>query len=262
MLFNLLAPHAEYFQLFNLFQYFTFRTGGALMTALFLSFLFGPAIINWLKPQRGAGRPIRTSGAEMHPAKARTPIMGGFLILLGLCLSTLLWADLMNAYVWIMMFTTVGFGAVRFADGYLTLSKRNPQGLPRRAKLAWDIGIVGLAGWFAMNIGDPALATGLAVPFLTSVSVPPDILFVSLAILVMVGALHAVNPTDGLANVPVMMIATGGFGFIAYFAGNTVFANHLQIIFVPGTGELAVFCGALVGASLGFLRRTAAGGRG
>ncbi|UCH75419.1 MAG: phospho-N-acetylmuramoyl-pentapeptide-transferase [Rhodospirillales bacterium] len=255
MLFNLLAPFADDFQVFNLFRYLTFRTGGAMMTALFLSFLFGPRVINWLKSQQGAGQPIRTDGPETHLAKAGTPTMGGFLILLALCLSTLLWADLTNAYVWIVMLVTVGFGAVGFADDYLKLSKRDTRGLPGKAKLLCEIVIAGIAGWLAMTIADPSLATGLAVPFLKNVLIPLGLLFVPFAIFVMVGASNAVNLTDGLdglAIVPVM-IAAACFGFIAYLSGNAVFANYLQINFVPGTGELAVFCGALVGASLGFL---------
>ena len=255
MLYNLLAPMADDFQAFNLFRYLTFRTGGAMMTALFLSFLFGPWVINWLKSQQGAGQPIRTDGPESHLAKAGTPTMGGFLILLALCLSTLLWADLKNAYVWIVMLVTIGFGAVGFGDDYLKLSKRNPKGLPGRLKLVCEIAISGSAAWILVNITQEPLSTGLAVPFLKELLVPLGVLFIPFAIFVMVGASNAVNLTDGLdglAIVPVM-IAAGCFGFIAYLAGNAVFANYLQINFVPGTGELAVFCGALVGASLGFL---------
>jgi len=255
MLFNFLAPMADEFQAFNLFRYLTFRTGGAMMTALFLSFLFGPLVINWLKTQQGSGQPIRTDGPETHLAKAGTPTMGGFLILLALCLGTLLWADLKNVYVWIVMLVTIGFGAVGFGDDYLKLSKRNPKGLPGKLKLACEIAVAGIAGWILINVAKEPLATGLAVPFLKEVLIPLGILFIPFAIFVMVGASNAVNLTDGLdglAIVPVM-IAAGCFGFIAYLAGNAVFANYLQINFVPGTGELAVFCGALVGASLGFL---------
>ena len=255
MLFNLLAPLADDFQAFNLFRYLTFRTGGAMMTALFLSFLFGPRVINWLKSQQGAGQPIRTDGPETHLAKAGTPTMGGFLILLALCLSTLLWADLKNAYVWIVMLVTIGFGAVGFGDDYLKLSKRNSKGLPGKLKLVCEIAISFTAAWILVNITREPLSTGLAVPFLKELLVPLGILFIPFAIFVMVGASNAVNLTDGLdglAIVPVM-IAAACFGFIAYLTGNAVFSSYLQINFVPGTGELAVFCGALVGASLGFL---------
>jgi phospho-N-acetylmuramoyl-pentapeptide-transferase len=255
MLFNVLAPLADDFQAFNLFRYLTFRTGGAMMTALFLSFLFGPHVINWLKSQQGSGQPIRTDGPESHLAKAGTPTMGGFLILLALCLGTLLWADLKNGYVWIVMLVTIGFGAVGFGDDYLKLSKRNPKGLPGKLKLVCEIAISGIAAWILVNITSEPLSTGLAIPFLKELLVPLGLMFIPFAIFVMVGASNAVNLTDGLdglAIVPVM-IAAGCFGFIAYLSGNAVFANYLQINFVPGTGELAVFCGALVGASLGFL---------
>jgi len=254
MLFNLLAPYADQFQVFNLFRYLTFRTGGALMTGLFLSFLLGPAIIKWLKSQQGAGQPIRAGGSEPIFAKADAPAMGGFLILLALCLSTLLWADLMNAYVRIMMFVTIGFGAVGFADDYLKLSKRKVHALSGKVKLALGVGIAGLAGWFAMNMGGPALA----VPFLKDMPVPVGVVLVSFAIIVIVVALNAVNRTDARAMVPVM-IAAACFGFVAYLASSATFASALKIVYVPGTGELAVFCGALIGASLGFLRRTTAG---
>ena len=255
MLYNLLAPLADEFQAFNLFRYLTFRTGGAMMTALFLSFLFGPWVINWLKSQQGAGQPIRTDGPESHLAKAGTPTMGGFLILLALSLGTLLWADLRNGYVWVVMLVTVGFGTIGFGDDYLKLSKRNPKGLPGKLKLVCEIAISGIAAWILVTITKEPLSTGLAVPFLKELLIPLGVLFIPFAIFVMVGASNSVNLTDGLdglAIVPVM-IAAGCFGFIAYLAGNAVFANYLQINFVPGTGELAVFCGALVGASLGFL---------
>ncbi len=255
MLFNLLAPLADDFQAFNLFRYLTFRTGGAMMTALFLSFLLGPWIIDWLKSQQAGGQPIRTDGPESHLAKAGTPTMGGFLILLALCLSTLLWADLKNTYVWVVLLVTIGFGAVGFGDDYLKLSRRNPKGLPGKVKLLCEIAISGIAAWILMSITAVPLSTGLAIPFLKDVLLPLGIAFVPFAIFVIVGASNAVNLTDGLdglAIVPVM-IAAGCFGFIAYLAGNAVFSGYLQINFVPGTGELAVFCGALVGASLGFL---------
>lgn len=255
MLYNLLVPLSDDYQALNLFRYITFRTGGAMMTALFLSFLFGPRIISWLKAQQGYGQPIRDDGPESHLAKAGTPTMGGFLILLALCLSTLLWADLGNGYVWIVMLVTIGFGAVGFADDYLKLSRRNPKGLPGKVKLVVEIAIAGIAAYMAMRITRDPLATGLAVPFLKDVLIPLGIGFIPFAIVVMVGASNAVNLTDGLdglAIVPVM-IAAGCFGLIAYLAGNAVFSGYLQINHVPGTGELAVFCGALVGASLGFL---------
>ena len=256
MLFNLLAPLADEIQLFNLFRYLTFRSGGAAMTALVISFILGPFVIRWLKSQQGEGQPIRVDGPESHLlTKKGTPTMGGVLILLALVISTLLWADLGNRYVWIVLWVTIGYGVVGFGDDYLKLTKRNSKGLPGRLKLIVQIAI-GLIAALAISKVEPAeLATGLAVPFFKDVLIPLGLFFVPFAILVMVGASNAVNLTDGLdglAIVPVM-IAAGCFALIAYLVGNSVFSGYLQIHYVPGAGELAVFCGALVGASLGFL---------
>lgn len=255
MLFNLLAPLADELQAFNLFRYITFRTGGAIMTALLLSFLVGPAIISWLKSQQGPGQPIREDGPESHFAKAGTPTMGGFLILLAIIVSTLLWADITSAYVWLVLLVTVGFGLVGFADDYLKISHQNSRGLPGKLKLLLEVCIAIAAAFWLVSISSEPLASGLALPFFKSVLVELGWFFIPFAVIVMVGASNAVNLTDGLdglAIVPVM-IGAGCFGFIAYFVGNAVFANYLQVLHVPGTGELAVFCGALVGASLGFL---------
>ena len=255
MLFNLLAPLADQLQVFNLFRYITFRTGGAIMTALILSFLVGPAIIAWLKTQQGSGQPIREDGPEGHFAKAGTPTMGGFLILLAISVSTLLWADITNQYVWTVMLVTIGFGLVGFADDYLKLSHRSSRGLPGKLKLALEVVIAVAAAYWVLTITSEPLASGLAMPFFKSVLIELGWFFIPFAVVVMVGASNAVNLTDGLdglAIVPVM-IGAGCFGFIAYFVGNAVFANYLQVLHIPGTGELAVFCGALVGASLGFL---------
>lgn len=255
MLFNLLAPLADDLQAFNLFRYITFRTGGAIMTALLLSFLVGPAIISWLRSKQGSGQPIREDGPESHFAKAGTPTMGGFLILLAIIVSTLLWADITSAYVWMVLLVTIGFGLVGFADDYLKISRQSSRGLPGKLKLLIEVLIAVAAAFWLLSITTEPLASGLAVPFFKSVLVELGWFFIPFAVIVMVGASNAVNLTDGLdglAIVPVM-IGAGCFGFIAYFVGNAVFANYLQVLHVPGTGELAVFCGALVGASLGFL---------
>jgi phospho-N-acetylmuramoyl-pentapeptide-transferase len=256
MLFNLLAPLADEIQLFNLFRYLTFRSGGAVLTALVISFILGPTVIRWLKSKQGEGQPIRLDGPESHLlTKKGTPTMGGVLILLALAISTLLWADLTNRYVWIVLWVTIGYGAIGFGDDFLKLTKRNSKGLPGRMKLAFQVGIGLIAAMSIMVVAPQDLATELAVPFLKDVLIHLGILFVPFAALVMVGASNAVNLTDGLdglAIVPVM-IAAGCFALIAYLVGNTVFAGYLQIHYMPGSGELAVFCGALVGASLGFL---------
>jgi phospho-N-acetylmuramoyl-pentapeptide-transferase len=256
MLFNLLAPLASEVQVFNLFRYLTFRSGGAVLTALLISFLLGPSVIRWLKSKQGDGQPIRLDGPENHLlTKKGTPTMGGVLILLALVISTLLWADLNNRYVWVVLWVTIGYGVVGFGDDYLKLTKRNSKGLPGKLKLALQIGIAVIAALAISAILPVELQTHLAVPFFKDVLIQLGPFFVPFAVLVMVGASNAVNLTDGLdglAIVPVMIVA-GCLALIAYLVGNSVFAGYLQIHYVPGCGELAVFCGALVGASLGFL---------
>jgi phospho-N-acetylmuramoyl-pentapeptide-transferase len=255
MLYNLLAPLSETSLAFNLFRYITFRTGGAIMTALFLSFVLGPAVIDWLRSTQNGASNIREDVPEGHLAKAGTPTMGGFLILLALVISTLLWADLSNGYVWVVMLVTIGFGAVGFADDYLKLSRRNSKGLPGRTKLLLQILIATAAALWVLALTREPLATGLSIPFFKTVLINLGWFFIPVAVFVTVGASNAVNLTDGLdglAIVPVM-IAAACFGFIAYLVGNSIYSEYLQLLYVPGTGELAVFCGAMVGASLGFL---------
>ena len=256
MLFNLLAPLGDDYILLNLFRYLTFRTGAAVMTALIICFLLGPRVIAWLRSKQGEGQPIREDGPEGHLlTKKGTPTMGGFLILLAITISTLLWADLTNRYVWAVLGVTVGFGMIGFFDDYMKLTKRSSDGLPGRLKLLIQVLIgTGAALWISY-IAPPDMATHLAVPFLKDLLINLSWFFVPFAVFVMVGASNAVNLTDGLdglAIVPVM-IAAGCFAFIAYLVGNTIFSSYLEVHYIPGTGELAVFCGALVGASLGFL---------
>ncbi len=256
MLFNLLYPLADQFSPFNLFRYLTFRTGGAVLTALVISFVVGPALIRWLRVQQGHGQPIREDGPASHLVRKKgTPTMGGMLILMALTLATLLWADLTNGYVWIVLLITLGFGGIGFADDYLKLTRRSSGGLPARAKLAGQFAIALLAAILITWATRDPLATGLAMPFFKDLLVPLGVFFFPFAALVMVGSSNAVNLTDGLdglAIVPTMIVASC-FALIAYLVGNAIFANYLGIPFVPGSGELAVFCGALVGASLGFL---------
>jgi phospho-N-acetylmuramoyl-pentapeptide-transferase len=256
MLYNLLVPLADEYQVLNLFRYLTFRTGGAMMTALIISFVLGPWVINWLRAQQGEGQPIREDGPESHLlSKKGTPTMGGLLILIALSISTLLWANLENGYVWAVVLVTAGFGLVGFADDYIKLTKRSSKGLSGKVKLLAQV-FIGLAAAIAISeITRAPLNTALAVPFFKDVLINLSWGFFPFAILVMVGASNAVNLTDGLdglAIVPVM-IAGGCFALIAYLSGNTVFATYLQVHHVPGAGELAIFCGALVGAGLGFL---------
>ena len=259
----LLLPYAEDITLFNLLNYITFRTGGALMTALVIAIFGGAPFIRWLKKKQREGQPIREDGPERHVIeKAGTPTMGGFLILVGIVVGTLLWGDLTNQYLWVVMFVTVGYGAIGFVDDYRKVTQRSTAGLSGKAKLLLQFVIGGIAVWWMTNLlgqapGVPdGFATSVAVPFFKDVLIPLGFgLFLVFGTLVIAFASNAVNPTDGLdglAIVPVM-IAAASFGFIAYIVGNAIFADYLQLNFTPGTGELAVFCGALLGASLGFL---------
>jgi len=265
-----LAELSTVFSPFNVFRYLTFRTAGATVTALAFVFMFGPAIIGFLKVKQGKGQPIREDGPATHLlSKKGTPTMGGLMILSGLIVSTLLWANLSNGFVWIVLLVTVGFGAIGFYDDYLKVTKQTHAGFSGKARLALEFLIAVGAAWAVMTVHDANLArivnpatasivaasTTLAFPLFKTWAFDLGLFFLLFAALVIVGAGNAVNLTDGLdglAIVPVM-IAAATFGFIAYLAGNFIFADYLQINFVPGTGELAVICGSLIGAGLGFL---------
>ena len=256
MLYHLLYPFADQFSALNLFRYITFRTGGALLTAMLISFLFGQPIIHWLRSRQGKGQPIRDDGPQGHIiAKAGTPTMGGFLILLGLAGGTLLWADLSNRYVWAVLLLTIAFGLIGFADDYLKVTRQNPRGVPGKTKLLLQVTISAATSLWIIAIMRSPLDTSLAVPFFKDFLFNLGWFMVPFAVFVIVGASNAVNLTDGLdglAIVPVM-IAAASFALIAYLVGNTVFSNYLQIHYVPRAGELAVLCGALLGAGIGFL---------
>ncbi|WP_142848733.1 phospho-N-acetylmuramoyl-pentapeptide-transferase [Telmatospirillum sp. J64-1] len=256
MLYNLLFPLADQYTVFNLFRYLTFRTGGAILTALLVAFIAGPFVIRWLRARQKQGQPIRTDGPESHLlTKKGTPTMGGVLILLALAIATLLWADLTNPFVWVVLLVTTGYGLIGFWDDYLKVTKRNPKGVSGKMKLALQIIIASVAAYLTVTATLPPLNQSLTVPFFKNVLIEMGFFYVPMAVFVMVGASNAVNLTDGLdglAIVPVM-IAAAVFALIAYLVGNAVFANYLQIHHVPGTGELAVICGALCGAGLGFL---------
>jgi phospho-N-acetylmuramoyl-pentapeptide-transferase len=256
MLYPLFFPLADQFQAFNLFRYITFRSGGAAVTALLISFLFGPHIIAWLRSKQTNGQPIRPDGPGGHlKRKKGTPTMGGFLILLALTISTLLWADLANAYVWIVLLVTVGFGLIGFFDDYRKLHRNSHHGLSGRTKLGLEILLSAFACIAVTYVTPPGLATALAFPFFKNVLIELGWFFLPFGVLVIIGASNAVNLTDGLDGLAIVpsMIAAGCFALIAYLAGNAIFANYLQIHHVAGAGELSVFCGAMVGASLGFL---------
>lgn len=255
MLYNLLYPLADQIQIFNLFKYLTFRTGGAIMTALLISFLIGPAVIRWLKSKQGAGQPIRSDGPETHLKKKGTPTMGGLMIIFSVTVSTLLWVDLSNAYMWLVLWVFLGYGAIGFADDYAKLTKSSHRGVPGKLRLFLEGFIALIAVLAFMHVTAEPLNTTLAVPFLKGVLVNFGLFFAVFGVLVIVGASNAVNLTDGLDGLAIgsIMIATACFGLIAYLVGNAIFANYLQIHNVPNAGELSVFCGALIGAGLGFL---------
>lgn len=256
MLYLLFSPLSGDSLIFNLFRYLTFRSGGAVFTSMVLCFWLGPKIIRWLKSRQADGQPIRDDGPESHLlTKKGTPTMGGVMILLSVGISTVLWADLSNAYVWIVLLITLGFGGVGFIDDYTKLTKRDYHGISSKQKMGLLILCSLLAALLINATSTPELAGKLAIPFFKSVLIDLGWLYAVFAIFVMLGASNAVNLTDGLdglAIVPVM-IASGCFALISYLVGNAVYANYLQLHFVQGTGELAVFCAALVGSGLGFL---------
>lgn len=256
MLCNLLSPLADDFQLFNLFRYLTFRTGGAIMTALIICFLIGPGMIRWLKSKQAEGQPIRDASiGPDHIAKAGTPTMGGLMILLSAGVSVFLWSDLTNPYVWIVLGVIAGFGLIGLADDYAKLTKRSHQGVPGKVRLGLEF-LIALLAVLAYQFVTPAdMNSGLSIPFVKDYLLPLGILFIPFAMLVIVGASNAVNLTDGLdglAIVPVM-IAAACFGAICYLSGHAIYAPYLGIHLVPGAGELAIICGALIGAGMGFL---------
>ncbi len=256
MFYNLLLPFAGTVHFFNLFRYITFRAGGACLTALVVSFWLGPKLIRTLKALQKQGQPIRIDGPERHLVEKKgTPTMGGVLILIALGVSTLLWADLDNGYVWATLLVTFGYGAVGFADDFLKLTRRNTKGVSGRVKLLAQAAI-GLAAaiWITALMPAP-LGDVLVIPDVKYFFIPFGVLFPLVAMFVMMGASNSVNLTDGLDGLAIVptMIASGVFALIAYLVGNRIFAAYLQISFVPGTGELTVILSALIGAGLGFL---------
>jgi len=240
----------------NVFRYITFRTGGAIVTALLFVFLFGSSIIDMLRLKQGKGQPIRADGPQSHlVTKIGTPTMGGLMILSGLLVSTVLWANPANPYVWIVLGVTLSFGLIGFYDDYLKVTKQSHAGFSGRTRIAAETLVALIACIALAHLGRAPTSTSLVFPFFKDLMINLGWMFAVVGAFVIVGAGNAVNLTDGLdglAIVPVM-IAAASFGLIAYLAGNAEFAKYLQINYVAGTGELAVLCGALIGASLGFL---------
>jgi phospho-N-acetylmuramoyl-pentapeptide-transferase len=255
-MFYWLTELSDKISFFNVFRYITFRTGGAIVTALVFVFLFSGPIIDLLRLKQGKGQPIRSDGPPSHlVTKKGTPTMGGLMILSGLLVSTLLWANPRSPYVWVVLGVTLSFGIIGFYDDYLKVTKQTDAGVSVRNRLIVETVIAVLACTAMMHLGRGATSTSLVFPFFKDLAINLGWAFVLLGGFVIVGAGNAVNLTDGLdglAIVPVM-IAAATFGLISYLAGNAVFAEYLQIRYVAGTGELAVLCGAVIGASLGFL---------
>ena len=240
---------------FNLFRYITFRAGGAFLTSLIFGFVFGKPLINLLKRRQSQGQPIREDGPEGHFAKAGTPTMGGALILGALLVSSLLWARLDNMYIWVVLFVTVGFGAIGFADDYSKVSKQNVAGISGKIRLGLGFFIALLAAIVAAQLHPEGLSEQVALPILKSTLVPFGLLFFPFAMVVIVGTANAVNLTDGLDGLAIMpvMIAAAALGILAYAVGRVDFTQYLDVHYIPGTGELLVFCMALIGGGLGFL---------
>ncbi len=251
-----LIQFSDQFGALNVFRYITFRTGGAIMTAMVFMFIFGPGLITALRVRQGKGQPIREDGPASHLLeKQGTPTMGGVMILMAWSTATLLWSNLSNHYVWIVFWVTMLFGMIGFYDDFLKVSRQDHHGFPGRIRLLLEVVIAAAATYLVMALGKEPFASSLTIPFFKDTLIYLGPFFMIVGILVIVGSGNAVNLTDGLdglAIVPVM-IAACTFGLIAYLVGNVNFSEYLQIHYVPGTGELAVICGALLGAGLGFL---------
>ena len=246
---------AQDIRFFSVFNYITLRAVLAAMTALFISFLVGPAMIRKLTAYK-IGQSVRSDGPQTHLVKAGTPTMGGALILTSIAITTLLWGDLHNQYVWVVLFTTMGFGVIGWVDDYRKVVHRNPKGLSARAKMSWQSIIALIVGIYLWNAASLPAHTELIVPFMKFLVFPlPAFLFIALAYLVIVGTSNAVNLTDGLDGLAIMptVLVSGALAIFAYVAGNAVFAKYLGIPYIPGAGELAVFCSAIAGAGLAFL---------
>ena len=246
---------AEDIRFFSVFNYITLRSVFAAMTALFISFLVGPTMIRKLTVYK-IGQSVRSDGPQTHLVKAGTPTMGGALILTAIVITTLLWGDLRNHYVWLVLLVTLGFGVIGWVDDYRKVVHRNPKGLSAKTKMFWQSLIALAAGVYLWNVASLPAHTELIVPFFKLLVFPiPAFLFIMLAYLVIVGTSNAVNLTDGLDGLAIMptVMVSSALAIFAYVAGNVVFAKYLGIPYIPGAGELAVFCGAIAGAGLAFL---------
>ncbi|HEY1448128.1 MAG TPA: phospho-N-acetylmuramoyl-pentapeptide-transferase [Caulobacteraceae bacterium] len=260
-LYQFLAEHHLYLPGHNLLRYLTFRGGMAVATAQLVVVAMGSRFIRWMQAKQGKGQPIRTDGIQRHiTEKAGTPTMGGLMFLAGITVATLFWGDLANVYVWVVLLVTLAFGGLGFLDDYAKVTKQTTAGISGRMRLAVEAFVAVLAVLIMVRFGQPSpegasLSTSVAFPFFKRAVVDLSWFYLAFGAFIIVGASNAVNFTDGLdglATVPVM-IAAATFGLVAYLAGNFKFADYLQIHFVPGAGELAVVCAAIVGSGLGFL---------
>jgi phospho-N-acetylmuramoyl-pentapeptide-transferase len=256
MIYNFLYPYVESISALNLLRYITFRSGAALLTALIISFIMGAPVIQWLKKKQVEGQPIRTDGPQSHlVTKKGTPTMGGVLILFSLTLSTTLWADLNNHYIWAVLGVTLSYGMLGAYDDYLKLTKRTHHGLSGRLKLLFQSIIGAIAVWYVTDAVPHSLNHALTFPFVKDFFINLGWFYVPWGVFVVVGASNAVNLTDGLDGLAIgpVIIASATFLIISYLVGNVVFANYLQIHYVAHAGELCVFLSSLIGAGLGFL---------
>ncbi len=244
----------QYATFFGVFEYLTFRAMLGVGTALFISLLVGPFVIRWLQSVK-AGQPIRELGPQSHLAKAGTPTMGGALILISIAVSVLLWGDLGNVYVWVALITTMGFGLIGGWDDYLKLSRRNSDGLAARWKYLGQSVIALIAAVFLYLIAETPAETSLLIPLVKDALIPLGFGFIILTYFVVVGSSNAVNLTDGLDGLAIMptVLVAGGLSAFAYVHGHIEFAEYLGLPYIPGVGELTVFCATIIGAGLGFL---------
>jgi phospho-N-acetylmuramoyl-pentapeptide-transferase len=254
MLLELADWMARHFTAMHLFQYITFRTIMAALTSMAMSLLFGPALIRKLAALK-AGQVVRKDGPQTHLSKAGTPTMGGVMILLSVAVATVIWADLNNRYIWLVLAVMVCFGAIGFYDDYRKLVLKDSRGLASRWKYFWQSVFGLVAAWFLFHSAVNPAETALFVPLFKHVEIPLGVLFIVVTYFMIVGFSNAVNLTDGLDGLAIMptVLVSGALGVFAYLAGNKVFSEYLGIPAIPGAGELAVFCGAMSGAGLGFL---------
>ena len=255
MLYNFLVSLVDQFSALNVFRYLTFRTGLSVMSSMTIVFLIGGPFIRFIESHKFTG-PIRDDGPEQHIVKKiGTPTMGGVLILIGILFGTLLWADLNNIYVWILLMVATSFGLLGAVDDYLKIKRNNSKGISFSAKIIWQIVLSLIAVFLLLKYSDNENLTNLYFPFFKNLTLHLGLFFIPFAIFIIAGSSNAVNLTDGLdglATVPVILVALS-FTFICYVVGNTVFSEYLQILYIPNVGEVSVFCGSIVGACLGFL---------